>query len=215
MRHATAVHQTHTQLYAPMSSLGGVLFDRDATYIDLGGSHYLSTKRAQPGQSRSAGAASQAATAVEHIHSAFADLGQGLDEQLEREHRVRMIEDAPYLLSQNVRDDDDDETGSTDEDQQQQQSMDDTDGDGDASEQSDVPMNDEQSDGEADDAEMKEVELFSGVPVAGFLVPAGSQLNDDQTPMNVVPSQQLKTSVHMNLKRLFDGTYCEGQLSLR
>lgn len=35
------LHIKERLIYAPMSGVGGVIYDKDAVYIDLGGSHSL------------------------------------------------------------------------------------------------------------------------------------------------------------------------------
>ncbi|VDN15024.1 unnamed protein product, partial [Dibothriocephalus latus] len=82
------------RVYAPMSNIGGVLFDRDATYIDLGGSHHLGGGRLTSGRQ-----AIQGATESELIKTRLllSEEGTALDEKLSRDHEVRITADAPLL----------------------------------------------------------------------------------------------------------------------
>ena len=82
------------QLYAPMSSIGGVLFDRDATYIDLGGSHHLGGGRLSSRRHVIVGANEAELAKARDL---FSTAGYGLDERLEHDHRVQMFADAPLL----------------------------------------------------------------------------------------------------------------------
>ncbi|KAL5110356.1 Ribosome biogenesi protein bms1 [Taenia crassiceps] len=84
------------KLYAPMSSVGGVLLDRDATYIDLGGSHHLGGGRLTSGRRAVAGAGEADLAKARDILST---IGHGLDERLEHDHRVQILTDAPFLES--------------------------------------------------------------------------------------------------------------------
>lgn len=79
-----------------MSSIGGVLFDRDATYIDLGGSHHLGGGRLTSGRQKILGAGETDLAKARNLLSAT---GYGLDERLEHDHRVQMLADAPLLES--------------------------------------------------------------------------------------------------------------------
>ncbi|VDD83181.1 unnamed protein product [Mesocestoides corti] len=88
------------KLYAPMSSIGGVLFDRDATYIDLGGSHHLGGGRLSSGRRAVIGPGEQELAKARDLLSST---GLGLDERLEREHEVRILVDAPLLKSEHRR----------------------------------------------------------------------------------------------------------------
>ena len=36
-----SLNQKERLIYAPMSGVGGIVYDKDAVYIDLGGSHLL------------------------------------------------------------------------------------------------------------------------------------------------------------------------------
>ncbi|VDL63103.1 unnamed protein product [Hymenolepis diminuta] len=82
------------RLYAPMSNIGGVLFDRDATYIDIGGSHHLGGGRLTSGRVHIIGAEEADLAKARKLLSAD---GHGLDERLEHDHRVQMLTDAPLL----------------------------------------------------------------------------------------------------------------------
>ncbi|KAM7538283.1 hypothetical protein Aperf_G00000075866 [Anoplocephala perfoliata] len=84
------------KLYAPMSSIGGVIFDRDATYIDLGGSHHLGGGRLTTGRQKIAGAGETELAEARNLLSASV---YSLDERLEHEHRIQMLADAPLLES--------------------------------------------------------------------------------------------------------------------
>ena len=77
-----------------MSSIGGVLFDRDATYIDLGGSHHLGGGRLTSGRQVIVGANEAELTKARDL---FSTAGHGLDERLEHDHRVQILADAPLL----------------------------------------------------------------------------------------------------------------------
>ncbi|KAL7064046.1 hypothetical protein AAHC03_04919 [Spirometra sp. Aus1] len=83
------------RIYAPMSNIGGVLFDRDATYIDLGGSHHLGGGRLTSGRRVVQGATESELTKARLLLS---EQGSALDERLSRDHEVRMTADAPLLL---------------------------------------------------------------------------------------------------------------------
>ncbi|VDM02451.1 unnamed protein product [Schistocephalus solidus] len=83
------------QIYAPMSNIGGVLFDRDATYIDLGGSHHLGGGRLTSGRRVIQGATETELTKARLLLS---EEGAALDEKLSRDHEVRITADAPLLL---------------------------------------------------------------------------------------------------------------------
>ncbi|BHF64457.1 Glycoside hydrolase 2 (Mannanase, beta-galactosidase) [Sparganum proliferum] len=83
------------RIYAPMSNIGGVLFDRDATYIDLGGSHHLGGGRLTSGRQVVQGATESELTKARLLLS---EQGSALDERLSRDHEVRMTADAPLLL---------------------------------------------------------------------------------------------------------------------
>ncbi|VDK38792.1 unnamed protein product [Taenia asiatica] len=82
------------KLYAPMSSVGGVLLDHDATYIDLGGSHHLGGGRSTSGRQVVIGAGEADLAKARDLLTA---VGHGLDERLEHNHRVQMLIDAPLL----------------------------------------------------------------------------------------------------------------------
>ncbi|KAL5968761.1 Ribosome biogenesi protein bms1 [Taenia solium] len=82
------------KLYAPMSGVGGVLLDHDATYIDLGGSHHLGGGRSTSGRQVVIGAGEADLAKARDLLSA---VGHGLDERLEHNHRVQMLIDAPLL----------------------------------------------------------------------------------------------------------------------
>ncbi|VDM16852.1 unnamed protein product [Hydatigera taeniaeformis] len=82
------------KLYAPMSSIGGVLLDRDATYIDLGGSHHLGGGRLSSGRQVVVGAGEADLAKAREI---FSTVGHGLDERLEHDHRIQVLIDAPFL----------------------------------------------------------------------------------------------------------------------
>ena len=36
-----ALNECERLIYAPMSGVGGIVYDKDAVYIDLGGSHHM------------------------------------------------------------------------------------------------------------------------------------------------------------------------------
>lgn len=77
-----------------MSSVGGVLLDRDATYIDLGGSHHLGGGRLTSGRQVVVGAGEADLAKARDLLSVA---GHGLDERLEHDHRVQMLTGAPFL----------------------------------------------------------------------------------------------------------------------
>lgn len=79
-----------------MSSIGGVLFDRDATYIDLGGSHHLGGGRLTSGRQRVVGAGEAELAMARQL---MAGEGASLEERLARDHTVRMFADAPPILT--------------------------------------------------------------------------------------------------------------------
>ncbi|CAH8851293.1 unnamed protein product [Trichobilharzia szidati] len=182
------------KIYAPMSSLGGVLFDRDATYIDLGGSHYLTNRKSRHGNSsndKNNQPTSVSQSMLDELRATFDEIG-GLDEQLDKTHKVRMINDAPLLSGES--DDDDDEDGVSNA-----SSTDDDDDSGDDDDDSaDVTMEDEtnkQTDG---------IRVFSEEPIAGFLVPAGFQ---EEKKKEVDKNQQdpsVLKSAHMKVKQILD-----------
>ncbi|VDN95960.1 unnamed protein product [Rodentolepis nana] len=82
------------RLYAPMSKIGGVLFDRDATYIDIGGSHHLGGGRLTSGREKIVSAGEADLAKARELLSAE---GHGLDERLAHDHHVQMLADAPFL----------------------------------------------------------------------------------------------------------------------
>ncbi len=107
-----------------MSSIGGVLFDRDATYIDLGGSHHLGGGRLTSGRRVVVGAGeAELAKARDLLSSA----GHGLDERLEKDHAVRMFADAPLLKT--GQDEEDEETAGSEESSDSESSDSDSDSD--------------------------------------------------------------------------------------
>ncbi|CDS41864.1 ribosome biolocus tagsis protein BMS1 [Echinococcus multilocularis] len=107
------------KLYAPMSSVGGVLLDRDATYIDLGGSHHLGGGRLTSGRQVVVGAGEAELAKARDLLSAA---GHDLDERLKHDHRVQMLTDAPLLepfangLDDFGSDENDDDSSETDVD---------------------------------------------------------------------------------------------------
>ncbi|KAF5401700.1 Ribosome biogenesis protein BMS1 [Paragonimus heterotremus] len=164
------------KIYAPMSSLGGVLFDRDATYIDLGGSHYLTNHNQRGHSSHQPKAATQAA--LNEVHTTF-DRAGALDEQLDKHHCVRILGDTPYLRTENV----EFETA--------------------ADTKMDCVSNCDAGDSPEHGQEPTEdVQMFSDDLVAGFLIPAGTQPTpkpDEGTKRSVGVK-----SVHLEVKEILD-----------
>ncbi|KAL3317220.1 Glycoside hydrolase 2 (Mannanase, beta-galactosidase) [Cichlidogyrus casuarinus] len=107
------------KVYAPMSSLSGVLLDKDATYIDLGGSHHLkasnnlkaSSNLKQPGATQDALNAAQ---------EALNSLETGIDEQLEGNTSIRLFSNDAAPLK-----DTDEESGChSDSEEEEEEEMD-------------------------------------------------------------------------------------------
>ncbi|CAH8506067.1 unnamed protein product [Schistosoma turkestanicum] len=163
------------KIYAPMSSLGGVLFDRDATYIDLGGSHYLTNRKSRHGSNQTSNVSQ---TMLDELHATFNEIG-GLDEQLDKTHKIRMISNAPFMSTEH----------------------DTNDLDGSHNLNNDVTMKDVNE--ENIDESTDEVRVFSEEPIAGFLVPAGSQKNENVQKKTKSDSSVLK-SAHMQVKQILD-----------
>ncbi|CAL8089317.1 unnamed protein product [Calicophoron daubneyi] len=179
------------KIYAPMSSLGGVLFDRDATYIDLGGSHYLTSNNKLRGKvsNQSAGATH---AALEEVQNMFQEIG-GMDEQLEKEHRVRIVGDAPYLLPENVESTDEDGEGDEEENEE-------ADEEGTSGSASDVKDDEDISPMETEPEE--DVKALSDGLLAGFLVPAGTKL--PEVPTNSSKKTEVKQIPHLEAKAILD-----------
>ncbi|VDP20401.1 unnamed protein product [Echinostoma caproni] len=180
-----------TQIYAPMSSLGGVLFDRDATYIDLGGSHYLTSDKSRSKSASQFRPVSSAA--LDEMHTALNDVG-ALDEQLATAHRVRILGDTPYLLPENLdSDEDENATGGVDNVHENQEKS----GSSPSEESSsDVDM-------DTEDAPSDGVNLFSDQLIAGFLVPAGVKI-EEKRPEGA-KTKSTKRSEHLEVKKILDG----------
>ncbi|CAH8480397.1 unnamed protein product [Dicrocoelium dendriticum] len=172
------------KIYAPMSSLGGVLFDRDATYIDLGGSHYLSNRTKNGKSLPVSKMATQ--TALDEVHFMLNEAG-GIDQQLDTEYRVRMLKDAPYLTSGDVNDDAD-----IDELMNSESKADQTD---------DVNTNADYA-GEPDIPSATDARIFSDRLVAGFLVPADSQ--PVEKPKVTAKQRSSSQAVHLEIKEVLD-----------
>ncbi|VEL09050.1 unnamed protein product [Protopolystoma xenopodis] len=88
------------KIYAPMSNIGGVLFDHDATYIDLGGSHHLSNSSRLTGSTgqnthfQQSGLTRAMTVELEKAHFII----PGLQENLE-DHSIQMLSGAPLISS--------------------------------------------------------------------------------------------------------------------
>ncbi|CAH8552818.1 unnamed protein product [Schistosoma guineensis] len=165
------------KIYAPMSSLGGVLFDRDATYIDLGGSHYLTNRKSRHGNNQTQNVSQ---SMLDELHATFNEVG-GLDERLNKTHKVRMVSNAPFLSAEEIADDHDGFHNLNN-------SM------------NDVTM-EEPNDMNTDKC-TDEIRVFSEEPIAGFLVPAGFQENGNVQKKNQDPS--VSKSAHMQVKQILD-----------
>ncbi|GAA50346.1 ribosome biogenesis protein BMS1 [Clonorchis sinensis] len=177
------------KIYAPMSSLGGVLFDRDATYIDLGGSHYLTQQRQRGGHSQVV-----TQTALDEVHATFGHLG-GLDEQMESEHRVRILGDTPYLLGKQIGMDDEEMNTATDTSDNEKEDSDEED---DQSTESTASVTQTES--------VEDAKVFSDNLFAGFLVPAGTEPSG-QPPAETRKHHQSSSpnkNVHLEVKQVLD-----------
>ncbi|TNN18894.1 Ribosome biogenesis protein BMS1 [Schistosoma japonicum] len=165
------------KIYAPMSSLSGVLFDRDATYIDLGGSHYLTNRKSRHGNDpQTLRGASQ--SILNELHATFNEIG-GLDERLDKTHKVRMVSNAPFVSV------DEDEANDCDN----LHSMNDT---------TMEDLNDVNSEKQPTD----EIRVFSEEkPIAGFLLPAGYQENKE---IQKKQDSSVPKSAHMIVKQILD-----------
>ncbi|THD24821.1 Ribosome biogenesis protein BMS1 [Fasciola hepatica] len=181
------------KIYAPMSSLGGVLFDRDATYIDLGGSHYLSNHQSRGRLQNQLRPVSH--VAVDQMHTALNDVS-ALDEQLATAHQVRILGDTPYLLSENIQSGDTDDSTSeeTDGDEEDVEMSNNATSDK-AEPSSDVDMGtkDTPSDG---------VNLLSDQFIAGFLVQSGTKV-EEKLPEIAKKASNAK-SEHLEVKKVLD-----------
>ncbi|XP_018651535.1 putative ribosome biogenesis protein BMS1 [Schistosoma mansoni] len=165
------------KIYAPMSSLRGVLFDRDATYIDLGGSHYLTNRKSRHGSNQTPNVSQ---SMLDELHATFNETG-GLDERLDKTHKVRMVSNAPFLS--------------------EEEEVDNRDG----SHNLDSLMNDvtmEELNDVNTDKCTDEIRVSSEEPIAGFLVPAGFQESGNVQKKNQDPS--LSKSAHMQVKQILD-----------
>lgn len=80
-------------LYAPMSGVGGIVYDKDAVYIELQGSHFHKEKTAE-------------ATEQEALVSKLIDKKATMDEQIE-EQEFRLFSDGAPIKSKDFRNDDD------------------------------------------------------------------------------------------------------------
>ncbi|XP_034481743.1 ribosome biogenesis protein BMS1 homolog [Drosophila innubila] len=78
-------------LYAPMSGVGGIVYDKDAVYIELQGSHSHKEKTAE-------------ATEQEALVSKLIDKKATMDEQME-EQEFRLFSDAAPIKSKDFKDD--------------------------------------------------------------------------------------------------------------
>ncbi|XP_017087677.2 ribosome biogenesis protein BMS1 homolog [Drosophila bipectinata] len=95
-------------LYAPMSGVGGIVYDKDAVYIELQGSHSHKEKE------QTAEAAEQA-----ELVSKLIDKKATLDEQMEQQE-FRLFSDAKPIKSQDFRDDQDEDDGSSSDDEDEE-----------------------------------------------------------------------------------------------
>ncbi|CAH8534153.1 unnamed protein product [Heterobilharzia americana] len=163
------------KIYAPMSSLGGVLFDRDATYIDLGGSHYLTNRKSRHGNNNS----SVSQSMLDELRATFDEIG-GLDEQLGKTHKVRMVTNAPLLSADADNDSVLEKHNSTH-----------------SSFSNDITVKDNDDEEKGTDG----IRVFSEEPIAGFLVPAGFQ--EKEFHRNKQDPTVLK-SAHMKVKQVLD-----------
>ncbi|CAH8559683.1 unnamed protein product [Heterobilharzia americana] len=164
------------KIYAPMSSLGGVLFDRDATYIDLGGSHYLTNRKSRHGNNNST---SVSQSMLDELRATFDEIG-GLDEQLGKTHKVRMVTNAPLLSADADNDSVLEKHNSTH-----------------SSFSNDITVKDNDDEEKGTDG----IRVFSEEPIAGFLVPAGFQ--EKEFHRNKQDPTVLK-SAHMKVKQVLD-----------
>ncbi|ALC44919.1 CG7728 [Drosophila busckii] len=87
-------------LYAPMSGVGGIVYDKDAVYIELQGSHSHKEKTAE-------------ATEQEALVSKLIDKKSTMDEQIEQQE-FRLFSDAAPIKSKDFKSDDE-ASGSDDE----------------------------------------------------------------------------------------------------
>lgn len=95
-------------LYAPMSGVGGIVYDKDAVYIELQGSHSHKEKE------QTAEAAEQA-----ELVSKLIDKKATLDEQMEQQE-FRLFSDAKPIKSQDFRTDQDEDEGSSSDDEDEE-----------------------------------------------------------------------------------------------
>ena len=49
MEKRRSLNQKERLVYAPMSGVGGILYDKDAVYINVGGSHYFDSEETEVG----------------------------------------------------------------------------------------------------------------------------------------------------------------------
>ncbi|KAI8041405.1 ribosome biogenesis protein BMS1 homolog [Drosophila gunungcola] len=128
-------------LYAPMSGVGGIVYDKDAVYIELQGSH--SHKQ----QEQTAEAAEQA-----ELVGKLIDKKATIDEQMEQQE-FRLFSDGQPIKSKDFRND-------QDEEEEEESSDEDEEGEGDDSGLDAAGSEDEQDEFDADDwrGENSEVE---------------------------------------------------------
>ncbi|XP_017128232.1 ribosome biogenesis protein BMS1 homolog [Drosophila elegans] len=120
-------------LYAPMSGVGGIVYDKDAVYIELQGSH--SHKQ----QEQTAEAAEQA-----ELVGKLIDKKATIDEQMEQQE-FRLFSDGQPIKSKDFRNDQDDE------EEEEESSDEDEEGEGDDSGLDAAGSEDEQDEFDADD----------------------------------------------------------------
>lgn len=165
-----------------MSSIGGVLFDRDATYIDLGGSHHLGGGRLTSGRAQVVGAGEADLIKARELLSEASAFG--LDEQLQHEHEIRITTDAPILRGRN-------DIGASEAEDSEKEEYD-------SAIDSDSSSSDE---GEEEDDNMNdEVHMFQDVAF-----PESMEVDEDKQDKK--DAKEVKfDSRHQDIKSAFDGT---------
>lgn len=211
-------------LYAPMSGVGGIVYDKDAVYIELQGSHSHKEKTAE-------------ATEQEALVNKLIDKKTTMDEQIEQQE-FRLFSDSVPIKSKDFKSEDEAE----DEDDSEQEDENDADDSGmdAASGDEDQPDEfaaddwrdensdeDEQMEQDSDDASSGDEEYQSLADVKGAAAPSDGSDEEDDEARILASNMSWKTNMAQkardaflqrhsesrNLMRLVYGVYNQGEVN--
>lgn len=211
-------------LYAPMSGVGGIVYDKDAVYIELQGSHSHKEKTAE-------------ATEQEALVNKLIDKKTTMDEQIEQQE-FRLFSDSVPIKSKDFKSEDEaedeDESEQEDENDADDSGMDAASGDEDQPDEfaaddwrDENSDEDEQMEQDSDDASSGDEEYQSLADVKGAAAPSDGSDEEDDEARILASNMSWKTNMAQkardaflqrhsesrNLMRLVYGVYNQGEVN--